>query len=85
MNNTVVIKKLFDKRNQGCYDSVYVFARSNKWLSSDRFGISFAKGIAQSWYSISRDKVIHMSHGELIDRIKFAEYFMFERRTLDDF
>lgn len=80
MNNSIVVKKLFDKANQWCYDSMYIVARSNKWLNNDRFGFSFDKGLIESWYSIDHDKVILMEEGELVDKITFGKYFMFESR-----
>ena len=78
MDSSVIRRKLFDKQNQWWYDSMYILARSNKWLSNDRFGFSFDKGLIEGWYSISHDRVVLMEQGQLVDGITFGKFFMFE-------
>ncbi len=57
INELRIEKKLFEKKNDWCFDAVYELARCSKWFDTDRFGISYDKGRIKSWYSIARDEV----------------------------
>ena len=69
--------KLFDKKNAWCYDCAYILARHNKWFDTDKFGIGYAKGKVEVWYSLENDKVELFENGNRVTTIDFGRYFMF--------
>lgn len=70
-------KKLFEKKNSYWYDCVYYLARYNKWFDNDRFGLYFAKGKIDIWYSIEHNNVALYDHGKSVTNIDFSKHFIF--------
>ena len=77
IGDSSITRKLFDKKNQWWYDCIYTLARHTKWLDKDRFGISYAQGKIEIWYSLEKDKVELFENGNQVTEIDFSKYFMF--------
>lgn len=75
--DSLVEKKLFDKKNKWCYDSAYMLARCNKWFDNDKFGIGYRKGGIEAWYSIEQDEVYFFENGQQVNEIQFQKIFSF--------
>jgi hypothetical protein len=76
-NGSTIKAKLFDKKNVWWYDCVYFLARHNKWLDTNKFGISYAKGKIDIWYSIQDKQVGLFEKGNRVTEIDFEKYFLF--------
>lgn len=74
---SLITRKLFDKKNQWWYDCIYVLARHTKWFDTEKFGISYGKGKMEIWYSIEKDEVELFENGNRVTEIDFGKYFMF--------
>ncbi len=77
INGEVIVKKLFDKKNTWSYDCVYLLARFNKWLNTDKFGVFFRNNQIESWYSIEQDEVALFENGQPVKEIQFKNHFLF--------
>lgn len=77
-NDSVIKRKLFDKKNAWWYDCVYPLARHAKWFDNGRFGINYRKGGLEIWYSIDQDAVQILENGEQVTEIDFRKYFLFQ-------
>jgi len=74
--NSSITKKLFDKKNQWCYDCIYTLARHSKWFDKNRFGISYPKGTIEIWYSLEKDEIVLFEDGKQVTEIDFGKYFI---------
>ena len=75
--SSLIIRKLFDKKNQYWYDCIYILARHNKWFDTDRFGIGYGKGKIDIWYSLDKDEIELFESGNRVAEIDFKKYFLF--------
>lgn len=76
VGGSLIVKKLFDKKNVWWYDSAYFLARFNRWFDTDRFGIGYRKKQIEIWYSIERDEVALFGNGQRVEQIDFNSYFL---------
>jgi len=67
--------KLFEKRNWYWYDGIYQLAKHAKWSDSDRFGIYYAKGALEIWYSIGKKEVSLFEFGTEVKQVDFSRFF----------
>lgn len=70
--------KLFEKRNSYWYDCIYKLARYAKWLDSNKFGISYSKGLLEAYYSLTEDKVFLLESGVPVHKIEFSKFFYYQ-------
>lgn len=70
--------KLFEKRNSYWYDCVYPLAQHAKWIDSNRFGISYKKGLIEISYSILEDTVVLTQSGTSVQEVEFSKFFWFQ-------
>jgi hypothetical protein len=70
--------KLFDKKNWWWYDGACLLAKHAKWLDTDKFGISYAKGALEIWYSIEQKDVSFLEFGAEVKKIDFGRFFRLE-------
>jgi hypothetical protein len=75
--DSVITKKLFDKKNLWSYDCIYILARHNKWFDTGRFGIAYGKGKIDIWYSLDKNQVELFENGNRVTEIDFGKYFIF--------
>jgi len=66
--------KLFEKINSYWYDCVYLLAKNAKWKDTDKFGISYKKGLIDIYYSISEEKVFLFQSGAEVSEIDFYKF-----------
>jgi hypothetical protein len=69
--------KLFDKNNVWWYDCAYILVKHSKWFDGDRFGISYAKGQINIWYSVKENEVALFENGIRVKEIEFKKFFLF--------
>jgi len=76
-DNSLITQKLFDKKNQWWYDCIYILARHNKWIDTERFGIGYNKGKIDIWYSLDKNEIELFENGNRVTEIDFGKYFIF--------
>ncbi len=69
--------KLFEKSNAWCYDCIYLLVKHAKWKDNSIFGINYAKGKIEIWYSFLLNEVTFIENGTNVNFIDFKKYFSF--------
>lgn len=77
VNNSTIKAKLFDKINTWWYDCTYLLARQSKWHDLNKFGIAYAKGKIDAWYSLDNGEVGLFENKARVEKIDFEKYFPF--------
>ena len=70
----IITRKLFDKENGWCHDSIYPLAKKNRWFDNNRFGVGVENGKIAAWYSVNENLVELFDSGKQVTEINIKRF-----------